>query len=156
MLGLTANRVRALHADYVGTPIALAHRDGVVSDREREDLDVVAEALGVGGVEEALRRLEALPSRLSAEADATLAGKTACFTGALLCCHEGAPLTRERAERLAERAGLVVVQRVTKSLDVLVVADPNSMSGKAEKARQYGTRIVAETAFWSMIGVEVE
>lgn len=41
MLGLTASRVRALHADYVGTLIALAYRDGVVTDREREDLDVV-------------------------------------------------------------------------------------------------------------------
>lgn len=128
----------------------------MVSDREREDLDVVAEALGMGGVEEALRRLEALPRGLSAHADVTLTGRTVCFTGALLCCHEGAPLTRELAERFAAKAGLVVVQRVTKSLDLLVVADPNSMSGKAEKARRYGTRIVAETVFWPMIGVDVE
>lgn len=38
---------------------------------------------------------------------------------------------------------------------MLVVADPDSLSGKARKAREYEIRIVAEVAFWSMIGVEV-
>ena len=50
---------------------------------------------------------------------------------------------------------MVVAPRVTKKLDMLVVADPDSLSGKARKAREYGVRIVAETAYWSMIGVEV-
>lgn len=157
MLGLSASRVRALHADYVGTLIALAYRDGVVTAREREDLDLVAEALGVGGVEEALRRMRAASRGFSAESDGgALAGKTVCFTGALCCTHDRAPITRELAEQLAQQAGMVVMPRVTKSLDVLVVADPHSMSGKARKAREYGTRIVAETAFWPMIGIEVE
>lgn len=31
----------------------------------------------------------------------------------------------------------------------------DSMSGKATKAREYGVRVIAETAFWEMIGVEV-
>jgi DNA polymerase-3 subunit epsilon len=44
---------------------------------------------------------------------------------------------------------------VTKKLDLLVLADPNSTSGKARQAREYGVRLVAETAFWEMIGVEV-
>ncbi len=64
-------------------------------------------------------------------------------------------MTRELAQQLAERAGMVVAPRVTKRLDMLVVADPDSLSGKARKAREYGVRIIAETAFWSMIGVEV-
>jgi DNA polymerase III subunit epsilon len=41
-------------------------------------------------------------------------------------------------------------------LDLLVVADPDSMSGKAKKAREYGIRIVAEPVFWSMMGVNVD
>jgi hypothetical protein len=40
-------------------------------------------------------------------------------------------------------------------VDLLVLADPDSTSGKARKARKYGTRLIAETAFWEMIGVEV-
>jgi DNA polymerase-3 subunit epsilon len=43
-----------------------------------------------------------------------------------------------------------------KSLDILVVADPHTASGKAKKARQYGTRIIAEAAFWPLIGVTVD
>ena len=50
-------------------------------------------------------------------------------------------------------AGLVVHEGVTKALDLLVVADPNSLSGKAAKARTYGTRIMAETAFWQAVGL---
>jgi DNA polymerase-3 subunit epsilon len=45
---------------------------------------------------------------------------------------------------------------VTKKLDYLVTPDPDSMSGKAKKAREYGVRIVAEPVFWRMVGVEVE
>jgi DNA polymerase-3 subunit epsilon len=55
-----------------------------------------------------------------------------------------------------EKAGLVIANNVTKKLDVLVVADPNTQSGKAKKARSYGTRIVAERVFWQMIGVATD
>lgn len=153
-LGLGADRVRKLHSDYVATLVALARRDGVVTDRERADLVLVAEALGIAGIHELLDRpLEAVgDSRTEASG---LAGKSVCFTGSLTCHYEGAVVTRELAQELAEAAGMVVAPRVTKKLDMLVVADPDSLSGKAKKAREYGTRIVAEAAFWSMIGIEV-
>lgn len=155
MLGLTAGRVRALHVDYVGTLVAFANRDRVVTSREREDLDLVAEALGVGGLEEALRTIAA-SAGCDQNTSSSLQGKSVCFTGALVCSYEGRSLTRDLAERLAAEAGLWVNPRVTRTLDLLVVADPNSMSGKARKARQYGTRVMAETAFWPMIGVQVQ
>jgi len=153
-LELSADRVRKLHSDYVATLVALARRDGVVTDRERADLLLVAEALGIAGVHHLLDRpihMGAGPGRGAPE----LAGKSVCFTGALECRHEGVLVTREIAQELVEAAGMVVAPRVTKKLDMLVVADPDSLSGKARKAREYGIRIVAEAAFWSMIGVEV-
>lgn len=52
-------------------------------------------------------------------------------------------------------AGLTVLPRVTKKLDLLVMDEPDSMSGKAKQAREYGVRLIAETAFWEIIGVEV-
>jgi DNA polymerase-3 subunit epsilon len=76
-----------------------------------------------------------------------------CFTGALQARLDGQLVTRERAQALARAAGLVVHERVTKNLDLLVVADPNSLSGKAAKARTYGTRIIAEAAFWQAVGL---
>ncbi|MGQ0668939.1 MAG: hypothetical protein ACT4PO_04575 [Actinomycetota bacterium] len=41
-------------------------------------------------------------------------------------------------------------------LDILVVADPNTQSGKARQARKFGTRIMAEAAFWRAIGVQAD
>jgi DNA polymerase-3 subunit epsilon len=45
---------------------------------------------------------------------------------------------------------------VTKKLDYLVMADPDSLSGKAKKARSYGTRILAESVFWNLMGVNTD
>jgi len=79
-----------------------------------------------------------------------------CFTGELQCHHDGQVISRELAEELATRAGLVVVESVTKKLDLLVLADPHTQSGKAQKARQYRIRIMHEPVFWKDIGVKVE
>jgi DNA polymerase-3 subunit epsilon len=65
-------------------------------------------------------------------------------------------ISREMAERLAEERGLVVAETVTKQLDILVVADPYTESGKAKIARKYGTRIMHEPVFWQAIGVMVD
>lgn len=152
MLGLSAERVRSLHSDYMGTLIALARRDGIATDRERYDLVLVGEALGITEVEDLLDQ----PFEGSeTSSNNSMAGKSVCFTGALTCTYEGLLVTRDLAHQLAEEAGMIVASRVTKKLDILVVADPDSLSGKAAKAREYGIRIVAETAFWPMLGIEV-
>jgi hypothetical protein len=39
---------------------------------------------------------------------------------------------------------------------MLVVADPDTLSGKAERARQLGTRLIAEAVFWRLIGASVD
>lgn len=84
-----------------------------------------------------------------------LAGRTICFTGALSGRMEGERITRTVAESIAEGAGLTVRDRVTEDLGILVVADPNTQSVKARKARQYGTRVVAEMELWRQLGVPV-
>ena len=152
MLGLSAERVRSLHTDYVGTLIALAKRDSIVTERERYDLVLVGEALGISEVEELLD--QPFGNSEGSMADA-MAGKSVCFTGALTCTYEGTKVTRDLAHELAEEAGMVIAPRVTKKLDILVVADPDSLSGKAAKAREYGTRVIAEAAFWPLLGIEV-
>lgn len=79
-----------------------------------------------------------------------------CFTGTLRCIIDGASLSKKQAEDLAEKAGLIPKPSVTKELDLLVVADPDTMSGKAKKARKLGTRIIAERAFWRKLGIQVD
>jgi DNA polymerase-3 subunit epsilon len=85
-----------------------------------------------------------------------LNGKRVCFTGELQCRYNGQLIPRELAEELAASAGLIVMDSVTKKLDLLVSADPHSHSYKARKARQYGLRIMHEPVFWKAIGVEVK
>jgi DNA polymerase III subunit epsilon len=85
-----------------------------------------------------------------------LLGKSICFTGTLTNRFRGQLISRPMAEALAAKAGMVVATDVTRSLDFLVAADPYSMSGKAKKARKYGTKILAESVFWRAIGIDVE
>jgi DNA polymerase-3 subunit epsilon len=155
LLGLPRPAVERAHSDYVDHLIDLARRDGEVTSREREDLQAVAVALEIDDLGDRLRdtRITLAPS--SAIAKNSFAGMTVCFTGELVCRYEGERLTRSRVWALAEAAGLVVAPRLTKTVDLLVLADPDSTSEKARKARRYGTRLIAETAFWDMIGIEV-
>jgi DNA polymerase-3 subunit epsilon len=64
----------------------------------------------------------------------------------------GQRITREMMTALAEEKGMSVKNNVTKSLDMLVCADPDSMSSKAKKAREYGIRIMAEPTFMATLG----
>ena len=73
-----------------------------------------------------------------------LAGKTFCFTGAL-----GRP--RKELEKLVEERGGTLLSGVTKELNYLVMADPNSGSSKAQKAKQYGTQCLDEAQFLAMV-----
>ena len=67
-----------------------------------------------------------------------------CFTGAL------ETMTRSEAQFLATASGFEVKGGVTKGLTYLVMADPNSNSGKARKARELGTKCISEKEFLAM------
>jgi DNA polymerase-3 subunit epsilon len=62
-------------------------------------------------------------------------------------------MSRPRSEWEAEldQRGLVVGAH-TRGTRVLVAADPDSMSGKAKKAREYGVPIINEGALTRLLG----
>jgi len=68
-----------------------------------------------------------------------------CFTGSLNS------MGRKEASILAERNGFEVKNSVTKGLTYLVMADPNSTSTKAKKARELGTSVIGEDEFLKMM-----
>jgi len=157
---LSAAVVEGLHRHLFESLTRTAWQDGVVSDMEAADLRLVGQFLGLGAalVEGAITRspgVEAGAPEHTRPA-ALPAGTTVCFTGALQATINGCAVTREQAHEFARVAGLVVLESVTKKLDVLVVADPQSASGKARKARTYGSRIIAEAVFWQLIGIAVD
>lgn len=142
-LDLGRERVQAIHAAYVANLCAIAKSDGYVTDLERSDLGAVADLLSVRDWRELLDGDYALEPAPPSSAG-LLAGSSVCFTG------EMEHSRSELSERCA-RAGLNIKTGVTKDLDILVVADANSMSGKAKKARNYGVRMVAERVFLQML-----
>jgi BRCT domain type II-containing protein len=119
---------------------ALAWADGVVTPLERHDLDEVAALLGLSNlyVEQALAAGAEMPSS-AGKAFCLVAGDRVVFTGDM-------QLPRAQWTARAEQAGLVV-GGVTKSTKVVVAADPDSLSGKAGKARARGIPVVTEEAF---------
>ncbi|MCS7159253.1 MAG: BRCT domain-containing protein [Gemmatales bacterium] len=162
--GLSGEQIRFAHREYLNQLAVAALADGVVTEAERRDLELVARLLGQDArnldeiLHEAAAKIARAPGPTTppqVPAD-SLTGKRVCFTGELRCRYHGELITRELAEELATKAGLIVMDSVTKKLDLLVVADPNSQSAKAKKARQYGIRIMHESVFWKAIGVPVE
>ncbi len=160
--GLSGDQVRHAHRDYLNQLALAAVADGIVTDAERRDLKLVARLLGheQSTFDEILNKAAAKVPKVPISpppakvAESSLSGKRVCFTGEMRYSHEGQVISRKYAEELAIKAGLDVVSSVTKKLDLLVVADPQTQSSKAKKARQYGIRIMHETVFWKALGVE--
>lgn len=152
--GMPAESLDGVHRNYVQALVTHVLKDGAVSDAERRDLARVTGLLGIENefIDSCLVN-SAARFELPRE---DLAGKSVCFTGELRCKLHGKSIDRTQAEKLARDAGMVPKSNVTKSLDILVVADPDSCSGKAKKAREYSIRIMTEFALWQKLGVDVE
>lgn len=132
-LDLGLPQVMELHRGYLAALADAAWEDGRVTADEEADLRLVASLLGVD-VGDALRG----PVRLSL-------GDLVVFTGQM---REG----RDVWENRALSAGLTVKAGVTKRTAVVIAADPDSMSGKADKARTYGIPVVSENLFAGLLG----
>lgn len=143
-LGLSQDRIAGLHAAYVANLCSIALRDDVVSDFERDDLSQVALLLGVSEWEELLV-VKGLKEISFGHTSGLRQGLSVCFTGEM-------SVPRPTLSELAVNSGLVVKGNVSQKLDLLVVADTDSMSGKAKKAREIGIRIVTESVFLKMLG----
>ena len=158
--GMTRGDVLEAHRAYLESLVSEAMADGRITAAEHRDLADVCDLLGLDrAVLTKLVQSASAPRPPAPDAagrGGSLRGKTVCFTGEMLSQLKGERVTRELAEKLAGEAGLVVQATVTKRLDFLVVADPDTQSGKAKKARQYGVRIMAEVAFWRALGLPME
>ena len=140
LAGLRPETVQRLHRDYLRSVAVEALDDGVVTADERRDLGMVAAALGFTSddVDESLQSAQAQnPHRTSGFA--LQAGDRVVFTG---------DMARSRDEWITTvvAAGLTS-GGVTKATRMVVAADPDSLSGKAAKARQYGIPVVGEATF---------
>lgn len=157
---LSRQDIRGIHLEYMREVIQVYLIDGILSDFEYKDLRNLSNLLGIGEAE-----LENLINAEEEKASSTytqiennfkLKGKSICFTGKLESKIDGTFVSRSTAQKFAQRRGMIIKKNVSHKLDYLVAAKPNSMSGKAKKARKYDIPIIAEAEFWKMIGINVE
>ena len=143
-LGLSSRQQEKAHQEYVTSIIAAAQRDHVISQAEHELIKRIAAALSVTEI--------TVPDITEAlNVGVIEPGMRVCFTGEAIVA--GAVVVRSDLEEMATRVGLQPVASVTKKgCDLLVTADPSSMSDKAKKARRYGISLISVEEFLSNLG----
>jgi DNA polymerase-3 subunit epsilon len=143
-LDLTATQIASAHRAYLLSLISAANRDNIITDEEDSLLRSVARLLDIDEVE-----LPRVTATVPASAE-LVAGTRVCFTGEVVV--DGEVITRSDLEETAAAAGLQPVASVTKKCDLLVCADPSSMSKKTKTARDYQIPIMSITEFIKTIG----
>jgi DNA polymerase-3 subunit epsilon len=149
-LGLHRSDVVAVHIGYLRELATAAWADQVVTADERRDIEAVAALLGLdAGLAQAVieEQQAARPGPGWVARSGGLAlrpGDKVVLTGAM---------TREREDIIAHATavGIRVTTAVSKQTTVLVAADPDSLSGKAKKARQLAVPVVSEAAFLAVL-----
>lgn len=159
-LGLSRFEVESLHAEYYQSLAQVAWADGVLTDDEKQDLTAVAELLQVSS-DVADRSSRSAPQSPSPETRSTGADTHTMGARAvnefILAAGDQIVLTGEMSrprsawEDELRALGYVPHGAITKKVRLLVAADPDSLSGKAKKARDYGIPIVTEDGLQRLI-----
>lgn len=153
--GLSDSRRRDLHERYFESVVATAWADDVLSDDEIREIQQLADILDISDEQRSEARKPRPTGRRArtspiphiepdaASPHADLArrlqpGDHVVLTGTMR-------RSRDAIKTALQDRGFVVHPAVTKKTKVLVAADPDSLSGKARKAVQYGTPIVTES-----------
>lgn len=171
-LGLSSRRRAELHRDYFDAVVHAAWSDGVVTPAERAEIEAVATMLDITtfALQAALSPTAARYSLVEPAARVVVAAEPAVASSTSTVSAPSAPTNgaslngvawtlgagdvvvltgemsspRSHVEALVTATGAEVRPGVTKKTTLLVAADPDSLSGKAQKARQYGVPILAE------------
>ena len=153
-LGLSKEQTDVAHRDYLGALVRQAWADGVLTDAETADLGIIAELLGIGEPElqESVRAAaESGTGGLGGYACSPPVGAFALkpddrivFTG------EARGISREQLCDEAMSLGLRPMSSVSRKTKVVVASDPDSISGKARKARECGVPVVDFAAYFRL------
>ncbi|MFP6632087.1 MAG: BRCT domain-containing protein, partial [Planctomycetota bacterium] len=97
--------------------------------------------------------VEPLQGEPAEEVDGVLNGKTFCFTGAIQRIDPLTEkrLTRKQLQEMVKANGGRSLKDATSKLDHLVMANPDSKSSKAKKARALDVNILSEEEFFALI-----
>lgn len=159
-LGIARVTCEQLHRTYFDDVAGVAWADGVLTVAEIADLAAVASLLSIPAVVVANAVAGSTgPGGPEAEASHSADARSEPFasSGFFLAIGDEVVLTgdmiraRESWHVELSTLGLVPKPAITKKIKLVVAADPDSLSGKARKARDYGIPIVHEAALTSLI-----
>jgi DNA polymerase-3 subunit epsilon len=155
--GIGERRRARLHSTYFEDLAKAAWADNVLSDFEEAQLRLVGQLLDIpassvadalsGQSHAAAAHVQVSTADIAPGRETNIGGAEGS-TGHQLKAGDLIVLTGEMAEprefyeELLRRRGLVPWASVTKKVKMLVADDPDSLSGKARKARAYGTPII--------------
>lgn len=151
-VGLGRSTAQRLHHDFFDALAAVAWEDGILTADERDDLVVVAHLLEI--TDDAMDAALTAPPRLAPAAMSTSApfaldpGSAVVLTGDMI-------RLRSEWEMILRELGYEPKSGVTKAVKLVVAADPDSLSGKARKARDYGIPIVGEAWLEQLVAERV-
>jgi DNA ligase (NAD+) len=108
--------------------------------------DTTARAIHQGMIdkEELIAKLCHNGVKIKKKIKGKLTGKSFCFTGQI-------SIKRGDAMKLVESLGGEIKTSVSRGLTYLVQASKNSTSGKAQKAKKYGTEVIDEKEFFKLV-----
>lgn len=144
-LGLHRDQLDKVHHVYLSALAAAAWADGVVTMEEQFQLSQVAASLGIkqGAAKQILLDAQGQKAPFAVPVLHLAIGDRVVFTG---------ELSIARDDWISRVAALGIEHgTITKGTRVVVAADPDTLSGKAAKARSYGVPIITESAFESII-----
>lgn len=149
-LGISRNMADQLHVSYMISMLAAAWEDGIITPEEEADLRIVGDLLDIS--QESITQGLAGPvigqdvqTGAAVQSLVLTAGDKVVLTG---------EMSRDRFDIEADlrAAGFSIHPAVTKAVKLLVAADPDSLSGKAKKARGYGIPVVGESYLATLLG----
>lgn len=147
-LGLTPEDVRLAHRAYFDGLVATAWEDHILTDAESAEIRSIGDLLSIDEdvVASSLAEAPAAPSPLMTTGFRLEPGDIVVLTGEM-------SKPREAWADVLTRLGLIVKNNVVKKTKLLVAADPDSLSGKAKTARDYGITIVNEAGLERLLDV---
>ncbi|MEN9752117.1 MAG: hypothetical protein RLZZ600_1164 [Actinomycetota bacterium] len=135
-LGLSPSRLQELREEYFDRLVARAWGDGVMTPDEVNAVTMVGAWMGINAdrVEAAIQAKPEV-SENSVMGVQLVEGDSVVLTG---------EMSRPRSyyEDILQSRGLRVAASVSKKVKVVLVADPDSLSGKANKARELGIPLI--------------
>lgn len=148
-LDLDRTTCERLHLSYFRAVAQTAWADNILTNTERADLAQLAQLLQVPQAE-----LDAAVHPPATEAPTRHTVEVAQFklqVGDLIVLTGDMTRPREDWAAELESLGLVWINHISKKVRLLAAADPDTLSGKAAKARDYGITIVNEDGLTHLI-----